>query len=436
MRLYLILLLMAFLSVGCNSQADESITLTRLPITFKQGYGPFYPSFGYLSAEHIGDALWGKTYQPIKGIPKNWSGLMKSRILLDIHQLVYQNFRLGNITPANYQYLQEQWKWTPDTTKLSSKPIKCYIYTVKGFDESRNKWAVMVDTDNDLDFSDETALYPDIIKTGTIPDQVKNAQTIRYEIYQRGSISSAYAPMVIKMMGDQFLYNFPQYATATFKKNNKDYEILISPNFSRLDFEGSVITLPSSIVKSGKVDPQKLVEIGENIEIANVIYKNKGIDVFNNWLELDPVDPTTGKEYSLQVGYPFRPLAAKEFSTGKTITISDTKGKYVFIDFWGTWCKGCVEEIPTLKKIYQDIDKDKFEFISIACHDSPQKLKNFIDKEQIRWPQILSDDTNKIADLYGVRGFPTSVLINSQGMIIAKNLPPYILRDKLKELSK
>jgi thiol-disulfide isomerase/thioredoxin len=108
----------------------------------------------------------------------------------------------------------------------------------------------------------------------------------------------------------------------------------------------------------------------------------------------------------------------------------------VFIDFWGTWCKGCVEEIPTLKKIYQDIDKDKFEFISIACHDSPQKLKTFIDKEQIRWPQILSDDTNKIADLYGVRGFPTSVLINSQGMIIAKNLPPNILRDKLKELSK
>ncbi len=438
MRLYLTLLSTAFLLIGCDHQrqSDKPSALLRLPIVFKQGYGPFYPSFGILGPEHLGDQLWGKIYLPVKGIPKYWSNQTKSMIWLNAHQLVYQNFKLGNITPANYQYLQKQWKWVPDSTKLSGKPIKCYVYAVKGFDEKSNKWAVMVDVDNDLDFSDETALYPDIIKTGTIPDQVENVRKIKYEIYQKGKILNAYAPMVFKVMNSDFLYSFPQYATAIFRGSNKNHEILISPSFGRLDFEGSYITLPSSVLRSGKVDPQKTVEVGENIEIEGIRYKNKGISTFNNLLELDPVNPTTGEEYLLQVGYPFRPLTAKEFSTGNIVSLGATKGKYIFVDFWGTWCKGCVEEIPSLKKLYSDIDKNQFEFVSIACHDSPQRLKAFVAKEQIKWPQILSDNTNKIADVYGVDGFPTSVLINPQGMIVAKNLPVNVLRDKLKELSK
>lgn len=237
-------------------------------------------------------------------------------------------------------------------------------------------------------------------------------------------------------MGDQFVYNFPQYAVATLRSKNVEYQLLISSDLPRPSFESSFVALPSSILSSGKVDAQKRVGVGERIEIGGKLYVNKGIDVANNWLELDLIDPISSKEYLLQTGYPFRPFTDVEFSTEQPISLRDYKGKYVYVDFWGTWCKGCVREMRTLKNLYSSLDKTRFEFIGIDCLDSPERLKSFIVKEQITWPQIVSNDKNRLVDLYGVTSFPTSVLINPEGIIVAKDIYGDALSDILKKLTK
>ena len=84
--------------------------------------------------------------------------------------------------------------------------------------------------------------------------------------------------------------------------------------------------------------------------------------------------------------------------------------------------------------MYAGLDKNRFEFIGIAA-DSPDKLAAFIRERRIDWPQILSDKQNKLIDTYGVTGFPTSVLLDPNGVVIARNIRRETLVAKLNELS-
>ena len=63
-----------------------------------------------------------------------------------------------------------------------------------------------------------------------------------------------------------------------------------------------------------------------------------------------------------------------------------------------------------------------------------EAFRKSIDKNSITWPQILSDETNKITNKYGINSYPTTLLINPEGIIVAKNLRGKELEDKIKEL--
>lgn len=409
--------------------------MVHLPLKLQEGYGPFHPGFSPLSEEHRGDPLWGKIYLSVKGVPKSWTNVKKSMVWMNSGQLVYQNFKAGNISAENYRLLQKGWQWQPDTTRLSSKPIKCYVYAISGFDEQAGKWAVMVDTNNNLDFGDETAIHPVAInQKDPYPYKDTDVRRVQYEVYRNGKVIAVEVPMVVKTMGSEFLYNFPQYATVSLKQSNKDYELFVSSGFTRPDFERSDVTQAAFTSGSGKVSADQLTKRDETLILGGTNYRNKGVDVFTNTLTLEPVDPDR-QEYSLQVGYPFRPFTATEFTTKKAISLANFKGKYVYVDFWHTGCKGCVLAMPSLKKTYHSIDKSRFEFVGIAA-DSPERLSRFIKKEKIAWPQILSDDANKLVEIYHVTGYPTSVLLDPNGIVIAKDLQGDQLQSKLSALSR
>lgn len=367
----------------------------------------------------------------VTGIPANWINVDKAMVWLNTNQLVYQNFTQGIFTEAQYKDFQKNWKLTTDTSKLSQKPIKCYVYTLRGFDEQTGKWAAMIDTNNNLDFSDETAFYPDVIQ-GNNPYSYKKPTLVMYEIYRKGKIVKASIPMVIKTFGSDFFYIFPQYAQTTLKRGGKTYNLAVSFGFTRPDFDIIGLVDLSVLSNSERVSEDKLIKISENIRLDGVTYKNKGVDVYNNVLRLDPLSGDN-KEYSLQIGYPFRPFSAQEFTSKQPIALADYKGKYVYIDFWGTWCKGCVNDIPKLKKLYTGLDKEQFEFIGIV-QDSSEKLTKFIQKQDVKWPQILSDNVNKLVETYGITGYPTSVLLDHDGVVIARDLGGDQLSNKLKEL--
>lgn len=96
---------------------------------------------------------------------------------------------------------------------------------------------------------------------------------------------------------------------------------------------------------------------------------------------------------------------------GKAVSLSDFSKRYVVLDFWGTWCPWCVKGVPQMKEYYAK-HKGKVTFISIACRDNIEKVKAFVQKENISWVNLMNGKEDAdIALMYGVSGYPTKILL-------------------------
>lgn len=72
---------------------------------------------------------------------------------------------------------------------------------------------------------------------------------------------------------------------------------------------------------------------------------------------------------------------------GNVHRLSELKGKVVLIDFWGTWCPGCVEEMPTLQRLYDSYRDDKrVAFVIVSWNDSPDKVRSFVATNHLTIP--------------------------------------------------
>lgn len=105
----------------------------------------------------------------------------------------------------------------------------------------------------------------------------------------------------------------------------------------------------------------------------------------------------------------------------ETLNLKDLRGKYVLLDFWGSWCGPCHDEAPHMKKAYNQF-KDQVEFVGIAVDNNRESVKSFIDKYDITWPQIQVPRNHpvsaKLVSQYQVNGYPTLFLIDPEGKIV------------------
>ena len=101
---------------------------------------------------------------------------------------------------------------------------------------------------------------------------------------------------------------------------------------------------------------------------------------------------------------------------GTTFTLSSLQGKYVVLDFWGSWCKWCIKGFPDMKQAYAK-HKGKVEFVGVACRDTEEKWKAATAKYELPWISVLNPADNDLVKVYQVQGFPTKIIIDPQGKI-------------------
>lgn len=129
----------------------------------------------------------------------------------------------------------------------------------------------------------------------------------------------------------------------------------------------------------------------------------------------------------------------KQFTPeGKEVSLSDFKGKYLFVDFWASWCGPCRGENPNVLRAYNNYKQDGLEILGVSFDDKKEAWVKAIAEDKMPWTQIsvLKGFENEAADLYQIQGIPASILINPEGKIIAYDLRAEDLERKLLEIFK
>lgn len=417
-KFIVLFVLLTFLS--CKNE-PESADYINLKLTEVNGFGPFGKSFNSLIWSPISEnKAWKNTEIKTIGLPGNWTKSNINQVWFDSHQFAYQNYKLGNLTKDYFNTLVENWEIDLKKRKLSDNPINCFVHIAIGENE-KQELEYIIDTNNNNDFSDEKTQKPTLIESGLdYENLIEKSQTVIAEISTNNGIKKKEIKiLVLSDSNGGLLYSFPHFAKTNYLEN----EIFVSNGFSNITYEEET----SIILNKSKTE---VIGLNEFIEIENSFYKNLGVDMNSNELQLLKM-PKDTILYSTRVGFNAKPFSVKQLEVNDSLKLGDFKDRFLYLEFWGSWCAPCIEEIPNLKKAYDMTNRNDVEFLGVAVFDTKETLKKTITKYHINWPQVLNSDANKFKENYNVIGYPTSFLIDKKGKIIAKNLRGEKLLDTL-----
>jgi peroxiredoxin len=109
---------------------------------------------------------------------------------------------------------------------------------------------------------------------------------------------------------------------------------------------------------------------------------------------------------------------------GKMVSLADYRGKVVLLNIWATWCPPCVEEMPSMEKLYQELKDEGFEILAVSVDASgAEAVTPFMKKHKLSFP-ALTDTEGAVKDLYQATGVPESFIIDKDGIIVEKIIGP------------
>jgi peroxiredoxin len=106
---------------------------------------------------------------------------------------------------------------------------------------------------------------------------------------------------------------------------------------------------------------------------------------------------------------------------GKEVSLSDFKGKKVFLNFWASWCPPCKAEMPEMEKLYEETKASDLVILAVDLGEDKSTVQKFIRDNKYNF-SVLQDSDNSVAKKYQVTSIPTSYFIDKEGNIVAKHI--------------
>jgi len=123
-------------------------------------------------------------------------------------------------------------------------------------------------------------------------------------------------------------------------------------------------------------------------------------------------------------------------TSGNSIALSSLRGKFVFLDFWASWCQPCRRDNPKYVSIYNEYKNQNFEILGVSFDRKRENWLKAIKTDQLDWLHVsdLKYFDSEMIDLYNIVNVPTTFLLDPDGRIIAKNVHPEELEKILVEV--
>ena len=149
------------------------------------------------------------------------------------------------------------------------------------------------------------------------------------------------------------------------------------------------------------------------------------ISMFNKHVKdakmLDKFNTLCTKWEKLKAGTPSPVFSCPDIN-GKTVSLADLKGKFVYIDVWATWCGPCRGELPHLKTLEEKYaDKDIY-FVSLSCDKNKKAWENMVKKDEMKGIQLHLGVESPFMDAFLINGIPRFILLDRDGKIISANM--------------
>jgi peroxiredoxin len=407
------------------------------------GFGPFSSGFSLLETMQKYNP-WISTIPQIKGLPQDYSKMMFCTLETDFYQHVYQSYYAGKISEQRFNECKSSWGWEPDSLTYTKRLVKVSI-AILAYSDSLGNIKVKVDANNNYDLSDDKWFdIPPTVPGQKLSERIDNYKLInaQYEAFNGKEIKKYNTSLYIDRFPNNknqslqkdsplvLAYAFAEYYEGEFNFNNERYKIALKGGRAvlRSDY---IVKIWKKGTNADDTNPDQgymendVVRIGDQYyKIISAAFDGSSVKL----IRIKDAEKTGGNQVGMRA-LPFSKISI----TGANISLDSLNGKYVLLDFWGSWCPPCREEIIKLKDIYEKYSKHNFLIIGIA-DDSMDKMKSFVEKNNIAWPQILQSDDKSILKLYNIKYYPATFLLDPEGKIINKDIHAEELDKKLSEI--
>jgi thiol-disulfide isomerase/thioredoxin len=125
---------------------------------------------------------------------------------------------------------------------------------------------------------------------------------------------------------------------------------------------------------------------------------------------------------------------------GDRYDLATMKGRVIVINFWATWCPPCIEELPSMQKLWEKTHADGLEILAVNLGEPPDRIRAFLESFEttLRFP-ILLDRDGEAFQAWGVRGLPKTFVVNKRGRIVyeaegGRDMNSEHIRERLEKL--
>jgi len=350
-------------------------------------------------------------------------------------------FTLGGVCIGEiYNGSRDKFKGIPEFLTKGNSIIKTIyfgknnslnktFYLIIG-DKNTGERICIIDTNNNLNFSDDYQYnYNDSfvqkdMKTLEQPLHFKYTyknQEIERNLYLRPDFNRGSLKYVNPIEQKYFIiFRLSEYRLGSFSFKDKKYIVAAAMPTPRAVYDSETVF---SIIKPDEKFPLNtnaldFYKTGETIFSGNSRFKINGITPYGDSLYIEYMGKRNLKETGYEKGF-YAPKITSHALNGAIFNLDDYGGKFVLIDFWGTWCGPCIALIPSLRKIHGQYKN--LVLVSVACQDKDTEVvKAAIKKYCMDWINLYDPfkPNQSISNSFRINSYPTTLLIAPDGKII------------------
>lgn len=420
MKYFITVLGVLLCSFSVAAQDNDSFQI-QLPLTKNTGQVP-----PVLAITMGGNYIFDPEYpgEP-EELPEGLAGGKIIYGIIDIYQYVQQGFIKGFVDSSAWQHTMAMINEQTVTDEWVD-----VIFTVAvGEDENGKPLVYIEDEDEDFDTGSPLYFEPTVVVFQDTDFDVMEAKiTARFNYFNGEKIVSHEGPASLLYLSDtppeeSLQLYFDELRMGTWQVHGQEFDVALikesAPPYRKEAHTYLYIDLDENGEFDVMTDGMEAYPVNEPFHIAGESWEISEIAIDGSSITIVPSDEEADPKVALRPGTEAPEFTAETLS-GSELTLSDLQGKYVLLDFWGTWCGPCIDALPTIKETYEKYGGEHFEIVGIAYEASLGNFKEFIAEENINWPQIpeISEEENPIQEMYSVNGYPTYYLLSPEGVIV------------------